>query len=86
MGGHSDLYDQEYWNEGDDLDDEFSSYAVKNDYCVVGEPNIEIMSVYMEDILPIAGMHGRANPNGPGLESFNFIWFDEETDKCLDQA
>jgi hypothetical protein len=86
LGGKNDLWDDEYWIEGDDLADEFSPYAVKNDYCIVGSPNIEIMSVYMEDIRPIAGMHGRANNDGPGLESLNFIWFDEETDKCIDQA
>ena len=72
--------------EGDDLADDYSPYAVKNDYCVEGSPGIQVASIIMDDMLPLAGMHGRANVNGPGLESFAWIWFDEEKDKCMRQS
>lgn len=80
-----DAYDED-WMEGDDLADMYSPYAIKNDYCIEGSPGVEIMTIYLDDLLPIAGMHGRSNKDGPGLESFNFIWFDDERDKCVQQA
>lgn len=70
------------WREGDDLGDFESPYAIMNDYCIEGAQGIEIMKVYIEDVIPLVGVHGRSNLRGPGLESIGFIWYDDEKEGC----
>ena len=67
----------------DDDDDEFwSNYAVKNDYCREDSEGIDILTLWMDDILPLVGLQGRSNARGNGIKSLGFIWLDVDNPKC----
>lgn len=76
--------DEDVWKEGDDIKDEYSPYAVFNDYCIEGISGIEYMSIYMDDMLDLVGLRGRASNDGPGISSLGFIWYNDSDDVCLD--
>lgn len=86
------IYDFDFiqdYDLDDRLDEDFSKdkdnyypYVVKNDFCTEGAPGIEVVSVELDDILPVVGFHGRKKQYGQGLSSFGFIWYNVEDDTC----
>lgn len=59
-----------------------SPYAVMNSYCMEGEPGIDVVTLELDDILPLVGLHGRTNIRGGGIKSLGFIWLDVENEDC----
>lgn len=60
-------------------------YLVRDMECVEDAPGIESATLWLDDILPLVGFHGRSNPAG-GLESLGFIWADVENEDCIKPA
>jgi len=74
---------EEEWIEGDMIDDEDSPYGIYNEYCVLGSPGIQSMSIYIDDFLPLVGFRGTGRKDSsPGIDSLSFIWYDIE--ECED--
>ena len=53
-----------------------------NSYCMEGEPGIDVVTLELDDVLPLVGLHGRTNIRGGGIKSLGFIWLDVENENC----
>lgn len=79
---YAELYgyvDDGTFKEGfDEVDGDYSPYAVFNDYCQEGEAGVQVMTIYMDDLLPLVGLRGKKDVRGPGISSLGFVWYNSE--------